>query len=47
MKQLQEKMLKAIFVKVGIRPENPEIAKICAEIATSYLSSETKDNIKI
>lgn len=33
MKPLQEKMLEAIFVKTGGRPENPVIAKICADIA--------------
>jgi len=44
MKPLQEKMLEAIFTKTGGRPENPDIAKICAEIATEHFSLETKDN---
>jgi hypothetical protein len=41
--QLKDKMLEAIFVKTGGRPENPTIAEICAEIATEHFSLETKD----
>lgn len=32
MTNLQEKFLESIFVKTGGRPENPSIAKMCAEI---------------
>jgi hypothetical protein len=42
-KELKDKMLEAIFVQTGGRPENPQIAKICAEIATEYFSLGTKD----
>lgn len=38
-KQLEEMMLETIFVKTGGRPENPEIAKICAEIALSQMKA--------
>jgi hypothetical protein len=36
--KLKKEMLEAIFVKTGGRPENPEIAEICAEIAVKNCS---------
>lgn len=40
-------MLEAIFIKTGGRPENPEIAEICAEIALKNSSiSDVSDNLK-
>ncbi len=34
---LKDKMLEAIFIKTGGRPENPQIAQICAQIAAEEL----------
>jgi hypothetical protein len=42
-KELKDKMLEAIFVQTGGRPENPAIAEICSEIAVNHFSSGTKD----
>lgn len=39
--ELEEKMLEAIFVKTGGRPENPKIAEVCAEIAAKAISTNT------
>ncbi len=36
--ELKYKMLEAIFVKTGGRPENPDIAEICADIAVKFIS---------
>lgn len=36
-KELKEKMLLAIFTKTGGRPENKQIADICAEVAVNSI----------
>jgi hypothetical protein len=38
---LKNEMLRAIFVKTGGRPENVEIAEICAEIALKQYFSNS------
>jgi len=42
MTELQELMLEAVFVKTGGRDENPEIAKVCADIAEEYFTSKVQ-----
>lgn len=37
---LAEKMMEAIFVKTGGRPENPQIARLCADIAEEHYAPE-------
>jgi hypothetical protein len=37
-KKLKNEMLEAIFIKTGGRPENTEIAEICAEVALKNCS---------
>lgn len=48
MKQtIKDKMLEAIFVQTGGRPENPKIAEICADIAVGFISSNGLSEMEI
>lgn len=41
---LADKMLEAIFIKTGGRPENPQIARLCAAISEEHFKTIKIEN---